>query len=112
MGIVRHHHDGLAPVVDGASQDSYAKYRVKGSFDTVVENIKLLNQAIVGAGGPPNLITAIPNPTLDSAREVMRGEGDSGPMTPAFFITPSICLSNSSVSSNLRGNVSSSSRFV
>jgi acyl-CoA reductase-like NAD-dependent aldehyde dehydrogenase len=36
-----------------------------------VENIKLLNRAIVEAGGPPDLITAIPNPTLDSAREVM-----------------------------------------
>jgi len=36
-----------------------------------VENIKLLNQAIVQAGGPPDLITAIPNPTLESAREVM-----------------------------------------
>jgi acyl-CoA reductase-like NAD-dependent aldehyde dehydrogenase len=36
-----------------------------------VENIKLLNQAIVGAGGPPNLITAVPKPTLDSARQLM-----------------------------------------
>ena len=36
-----------------------------------VENIKLLNHAVVGAGGPPDLITAIPNPTLESARELM-----------------------------------------
>ncbi len=36
-----------------------------------VENIKLLNQAIVGAGGPPNLITAVAKPTLASARELM-----------------------------------------
>lgn len=36
-----------------------------------VENIKILNRAIVAAGGPPDLITAIPNPTLESAREVM-----------------------------------------
>ncbi len=36
-----------------------------------VENIKLLNRAIVGAGGPPNLITATPEPTLDSARDLM-----------------------------------------
>ena len=36
-----------------------------------VENIKLLNRAISASGGPPNLITAIPNPTLESAREVM-----------------------------------------
>lgn len=36
-----------------------------------VENIKALNRAIVAAGGPHDLITAIPQPTLDSAREVM-----------------------------------------
>ena len=36
-----------------------------------VENIKLLNRAVVAAGGPPNLITAIPHPTLESALEVM-----------------------------------------
>jgi len=36
-----------------------------------VENIKLLNRAIVSAGGPPDLIVATPQPTLDSAREVM-----------------------------------------
>jgi acyl-CoA reductase-like NAD-dependent aldehyde dehydrogenase len=36
-----------------------------------VENIRLLNRAIVAAGGPPDLITAIPHPTLESAREVM-----------------------------------------
>jgi aldehyde dehydrogenase len=36
-----------------------------------VENIKLLNRAIVAAGGPPDLITAIPQPDLESARAVM-----------------------------------------
>ncbi len=36
-----------------------------------VENIKLLNRAIVAAGGPPDLITATPQPTLETAREVM-----------------------------------------
>jgi aldehyde dehydrogenase len=36
-----------------------------------VENVKLLNRAIVASGGPPDLITAIPHPTLDTAREVM-----------------------------------------
>jgi acyl-CoA reductase-like NAD-dependent aldehyde dehydrogenase len=41
---------------------------------TSVENIQALNRAIVGAGGPPDLITAIPNPTLDSARELMLHE--------------------------------------
>jgi len=36
-----------------------------------VENVKLLNRAIVAAGGPTDLVTAIPHPTLESAREVM-----------------------------------------
>jgi acyl-CoA reductase-like NAD-dependent aldehyde dehydrogenase len=36
-----------------------------------VENIKVLNRAIVEAGGPPDLITAVPSPTLESARELM-----------------------------------------
>jgi len=34
-------------------------------------NIRILNQAIVGAGGPPNLVAGIPEPTLESARELM-----------------------------------------
>ena len=36
-----------------------------------VENVKLLNHAIVGAGGPPNLITATADPTLESAKQLM-----------------------------------------
>jgi acyl-CoA reductase-like NAD-dependent aldehyde dehydrogenase len=36
-----------------------------------VENIQLLNRAIVAAGGPPDLITAIPSPTLESAKALM-----------------------------------------
>ncbi len=36
-----------------------------------VENVKLLDRAIVAAGGPPNLVTAIPTPTLESAKELM-----------------------------------------
>lgn len=36
-----------------------------------VENVKLLNRAVVASGGPKDLITAIPNPSLESAREVM-----------------------------------------
>jgi aldehyde dehydrogenase len=36
-----------------------------------VENVKLLNRAIVAAGGPPDLIVATPQPTLETAREVM-----------------------------------------
>jgi acyl-CoA reductase-like NAD-dependent aldehyde dehydrogenase len=40
-----------------------------------VENIQLLNRAIVGAGGPPDLITATPSPTLESARRLMEHPG-------------------------------------
>jgi acyl-CoA reductase-like NAD-dependent aldehyde dehydrogenase len=36
-----------------------------------VENVQVLNRAIVGAGGPPDLVTAIPSPTLDTAKELM-----------------------------------------
>jgi acyl-CoA reductase-like NAD-dependent aldehyde dehydrogenase len=36
-----------------------------------VENVQLLNRAIVGAGGPADLVTAIPSPTLESAKELM-----------------------------------------
>ncbi len=36
-----------------------------------VENIRLINRAIVEAGGPPNLVTAIPDPTIESAQELM-----------------------------------------
>ena len=42
-----------------------------GARQVSVENVKLLDRAIVGAGGPPDLVTAIPPPTLDSARELM-----------------------------------------
>ena len=39
--------------------------------DVSVENVKIINRAIVAAGGPPDLVTAVPNPTLDSAKELM-----------------------------------------
>jgi len=42
-----------------------------GAAQVSVENIKLLNRAIAAAGGPPDLITAVPKPTLESARELM-----------------------------------------
>ena len=35
------------------------------------ENIRLLNRAIQAGGGPPDLVTAIPNPTIESAKAVM-----------------------------------------
>ncbi len=36
-----------------------------------IYNIELLNQAIVAAGGPHNLVTTIVNPTIESAQELM-----------------------------------------
>jgi acyl-CoA reductase-like NAD-dependent aldehyde dehydrogenase len=35
------------------------------------ENIRLLNRAAVAAGGPADLVTAIPDPTIDSAKQLM-----------------------------------------
>ena len=35
------------------------------------ENIRLINRAVVAAGGPENLVTAIPEPTIESAKELM-----------------------------------------
>lgn len=35
------------------------------------ENVRLLNAAITGAGGPANLITAVAEPTVESARDLM-----------------------------------------
>jgi acyl-CoA reductase-like NAD-dependent aldehyde dehydrogenase len=37
-----------------------------------VDNVRLINQAIVAGGGPENLVTAIPNPTVESAQRLMR----------------------------------------
>jgi acyl-CoA reductase-like NAD-dependent aldehyde dehydrogenase len=36
-----------------------------------MENIRLLHRAIVEAGGPPNLITGVAEPTLETAHEIM-----------------------------------------
>ena len=36
-----------------------------------VETVRRLNRAIVGAGGPPDLVTALPEPTIASAQELM-----------------------------------------
>jgi acyl-CoA reductase-like NAD-dependent aldehyde dehydrogenase len=36
-----------------------------------VQNVRWLNQAIVAAGGPPDLVTATPEPTIDSAQRLM-----------------------------------------
>ena len=39
------------------------------------ENIRLLNRAVLAAGGPPNLVTGIPEPTIESAQELMQHPG-------------------------------------
>ena len=40
-----------------------------------IYNIKLLNMAIKQAGGPDNLVTAVANPTVESAQELMQHKG-------------------------------------
>ncbi|HSM01500.1 MAG TPA: aldehyde dehydrogenase family protein [Acidimicrobiia bacterium] len=35
------------------------------------ENIRLINRAILSAGGPPNLVAGIPEPTIESAQALM-----------------------------------------
>ncbi|QBI18613.1 aldehyde dehydrogenase EutE [Egibacter rhizosphaerae] len=35
------------------------------------ENVRLINEAIMRAGGPPDLVTTIAEPTIESAQEVM-----------------------------------------
>ena len=39
------------------------------------ETIRLINRAIVAAGGPPDLVTAVADPTIDSARALMGHPG-------------------------------------
>ena len=40
-----------------------------------IENISLLNKAIIEAGGPANLVTTIADPTIESAQELMHHPG-------------------------------------
>ncbi|MFI5167294.1 MAG: aldehyde dehydrogenase family protein [Thermoanaerobaculales bacterium] len=40
-----------------------------------IETIDLLNQAIVAAGGPPNVVTCLSDPTIETAQETMRHPG-------------------------------------
>ncbi len=39
------------------------------------ETIRLINRAIVGAGGPPDLVTGVAQPTIESARALMSHPG-------------------------------------
>lgn len=40
-----------------------------------MQTIALLNKAIIAAGGPPNVITGVANPTIESAQELMKHPG-------------------------------------
>ncbi|MDD5584048.1 MAG: radical SAM protein, partial [Candidatus Omnitrophica bacterium] len=42
--LVKNNFYSLTCSVDGATQETYAQYRVGGNFDTVIRNIKLINQ--------------------------------------------------------------------
>jgi acyl-CoA reductase-like NAD-dependent aldehyde dehydrogenase len=46
-----------------------------GAKKVSILNISLINQAIMEAGGPPNLVTTIAEPTIESAQELMRHPG-------------------------------------
>ncbi len=53
-----------------------------GAKRVSAENVRMINRAIVAAGGPPDLVTAIPNPTIASAQDVM-----SHPDVPVLLVT-------------------------
>jgi acyl-CoA reductase-like NAD-dependent aldehyde dehydrogenase len=40
-----------------------------------IHNVALINEAVRSAGGPPNLVTTIAEPTIESAQALMRHEG-------------------------------------
>ncbi|MFZ2493065.1 MAG: aldehyde dehydrogenase family protein [Thermoanaerobaculia bacterium] len=40
-----------------------------------MQTIVLLNKAITAAGGPPNVVTGVANPTIESAQELMKDPG-------------------------------------
>jgi aldehyde dehydrogenase len=42
-----------------------------GARKVSIFNVQLLNRAIVAAGGPPNLITTVAQPSIESAQELM-----------------------------------------
>lgn len=42
--LVRHRFAHLGVSIDGASQQTYSAYRVRGDFDRVIENVRLINR--------------------------------------------------------------------
>lgn len=46
-----------------------------GARSCSMRTIRLINRAVVGAGGPPDLVTAVATPTVASAQELMQHPG-------------------------------------
>ena len=46
-----------------------------GAVACSMATVKLINQAVTGAGGPPDLVTAVARPTIESAGELMHNAG-------------------------------------
>jgi len=46
-----------------------------GAKDCSLKQMQILNRAIAGAGGPPNLLTSVAEPSLRSVAEAMKDEG-------------------------------------
>ena len=46
-----------------------------GAKEVSAETVRLLNRSIVAAGGPPNLLTVLQVPTIETAQELMRHPG-------------------------------------
>lgn len=42
-GLVKYHVRGIICSIDGASQETYSQYRVRGDFDRVIKNIETIN---------------------------------------------------------------------
>ncbi len=41
--LVKYQFNSITCSIDGADNESYQKYRVRGNFDTVISNIKKIN---------------------------------------------------------------------
>ncbi len=46
-----------------------------GAVQCSMETVRLINRAVVSAGGPQNLVTAVGRPTIESAGELMHHDG-------------------------------------
>ena len=46
-----------------------------GAKNVSIRNVGLINEAIIAAGGPPNVVTAMAEPTIESAQTLMRHKG-------------------------------------